>query len=302
MRTRLYVLAFIVLVQLYVIFTFATPPNPETLARYDLTVSQARLLNLTVIVPLVLIWLTALYGFVNLKQYADRVAGTKEGKAFKFLSYGLLVLVFSLPINSFTSAIVRHVSSGNPDLQMPLTVIRNHLVLLFALTAFWILVVGARALAKTLVSKSFPYIPRGFTTGLIILAVIYTWLITAKPLNQGIDERSYYLPTGLLIFTLVIPYLLAWKAGLLTTYYLYSYHKKVKGVIFKGAFKDLAIGIGLVVVVVILIQLITTTAGQLTRLNLTPLLGIVYGLLIMYAVGFGLVARGAKKLKKIEDL
>lgn len=302
MRTRPYVLAFVALVLLYVGLVFTLPPSPQTLERYELSVAQVRLLNLTVVVPLVIIWLTALYGFVNLRRYANSVAETKEGPAFKYLSYGLMVLAFSLPLNSLTSLLVRHTSTNSPDLLVPLTIMRNHFVLILSLTAFWILVVGARALAKTLVAKSFPYIPRGFASGLIVLAVIYTWLITAKPLNQGMEERSYYLPTGVLIFTLVIPYVLAWKAGLLTTYYLYSYHKKVKGIIFKSAFKDLAVGLGVVVVVAILIQLITTSSAQLNRLNLTPVLGIVYGLLIMYAVGYGLVARGAKKLKKFEDL
>lgn len=302
MRTRPYVLVFVALVLLYVGLVFALPPNPQTLERYELSVAQARLLNLTVVIPLVIIWLTALYGFVTLRRYANSVAETKEGPSFKYLSFGLMVLAFSLPINSLSSLLVRHTSTNNPDLLVPLTIVRNHLVLILSLVAFWILVVGARALAKTLVSKSFPYIPRGFASGLIILAVIYTWLITARPLNQGLEERSYYLPTGLLIFTLVIPYLLAWKAGLLTTYYLYSYHKKVKGIIFKSAFKDLAVGLGIVVLVAILIQLITTSSAQLNRLNLTPLLGIVYGLLILYAVGYGFVARGAKKLKKFEDI
>lgn len=302
MRTRPYVLVFVALVLLYVCLVFTLPPNPQTLERHGLNVAQARLLNLTVVVPLVIIWLTALYGFVNLRKYASSVAETKEGSAFKYLSYGLMVLAFSLPLNSLTSLLVRHTSANNPDLIAPLTIIRNHFVLILSLVAFCTLVVGARALAKTLSTKSLPHVPTGSAIGLIILSVIYTWLITAKPLNQGMEERSYYLPTGLLIFTLVIPYLLAWKAGMLTTYYLYSYHKKVKGTIFKSAFKDLAIGLGVVVVVAILIQLITTSSAQLNRLNLTPLLGIVYGLLILYAVGYGFVARGAKKLKKFEDI
>jgi hypothetical protein len=302
MRTRPYVLVFVALVLIYIGIVFSVPTDPAALERYGITDVQAKLINVTVVAPLVIIWLTALYGFVNLKKYADTVADTQEGPAFKYISAGLMILAFSLPLNAIIGSVTRYLSRSDPDLLIPLTIMRNHVTLIFSLAAFWVLVIGTQRLVKTLKLKKFSVTPKGFVTGLVVLAVIYTWMITSKPLNQGAEERAYYLPTWLLILALVIPYLLAWKAGVLAAYYLYTYHQKVKGVIFKSAFKDLARGIGVVVFVAILIQLITTSSAQLNRLNLTPILGIIYGLLILYAVGYGLVARGAKKLKKFEDL
>ncbi len=302
MRSRTYVLLFIVLLLIYVCLTFGLPADPETLRRYNLTETKVRLINLTIVVPLVLIWLTALYGFISLNKYAQAVSETKEGRAFRFLALGLMVLAFTLPLNSIIASAVRYISTNHTNLLIPATVTRNHLTVLFSLIAFLLLVTGAIALIKTVGQKTIPNAPSIFTIGLISLSAFYGWVITAKPLNQGADERMYYLPSWLLIVTIVIPYLIAWRAGLLTTYYLYCFHKNVKGIIYRSAFKDLARGIGVVVFVSILIQLITTSAAQLSRLNLTPILALVYVLLILYAVGFGFVARGAKNLKKLEEV
>ena len=302
MRSRTYVLAFIVLLLVYVGLTFGLPVDPETLQRYKLTESQIKLVNLTIVLPVILIWLTALYGFVNLKKYAQTVADTKEGKAFGYLTLGLMVLAFSLPINAIISSLAKYISINNSEMLTATTITRNYITLIFSLATFMVLITGATALAKTVKRKSIPTVPASFAIGLISLSVVYTWLITAKPINQGIDERAYFLPSWLLILTVVIPYLLAWRAGLAATYYLYTFHQNVKGVIYKSAFKDLAMGIGVVVMVSILIQLLTTSSARLSTLNLTPILLIIYVLLALYAVGFGFVARGAKKLKRFEDL
>lgn len=302
MHSKIYVLAFIVLVIIYIGFIFGMPTDTKAIQRYDITESQVRFINLTVVTPLIFIWFTALYGFLKLKSYARSVANAREGRAFHYLMLGLMVLTFSLPINAIASSLVRYSTLQYPDLLVLTTILRNYLTVVLSIAAFWLLVVGGRALVNTVSKLKLPDIPKGFTAGITILTAVYAWLITSKPLNQGEEERAYFLPGWLMIFTIVVPYVLAWKAGFLTTYYLYKYHEHVKGVIYKSAFRDLAMGICFVVVIAILVQLITTSSAQLNRLNLTPILLIIYGLLIMYIVGFGLVARGAKKLKRLEDV
>jgi hypothetical protein len=301
-KSRTYVLAFVVLLLIYVGLTFGLPIDPATLTQYNITEAKLRVVNVSFVIPLILIFLTALYGFINLRKYAQAIAETKEGKAFYYLSLGLMLMTFSLPINSIVGQIAQYISSNHPDLLPTTTIIRNYTTLIFSLMTFLLVLIGSTALVKTLVRKGIPTVSTSLTIGLISLSAIYAWLITSRPLNQGIEEKAYFLPSWLLVLTIVIPYLIAWRAGLITTYYLYSFHKNVKGVIYKSAFKDLARGIGTVVLVSILIQLITTSSAQLSRLKLTPILLIIYLLLLLYAVGFGMVARGSKKLKKLEEI
>lgn len=304
MKTRVSVYIFLLLMVAYGLTVLLIPPSPESLARYNLTETKARLINLSVVIPLLLIWLTALYGFSSLKKYADSIERAKEGNAFTLLANGLMVLAFSLPINSLAGILVRYIRDNHGDYIEFATISRNYLSLLLYLIGYTIIAIGAARLVKEFKAGTTQVaLAQGKIAPILItLSALFAWLITSKPFNQGVDERVYYLPSWLLVATIVIPYLLAWRAGMLGTYYLYTFYKNVKGSIYKNAFIDLARGIGVVVFVSILIQFITTSSTQLSRLKLTPVLGLVYFLLLLYAVGFGLVARGAKKLKRIEEV
>lgn len=70
---------FVLLVILYVALTLLTPTDPAVLARYDLTQDKARLLSLTIILPIIAIWFTGFYGFSRIKQYAQSIIETKGG-------------------------------------------------------------------------------------------------------------------------------------------------------------------------------------------------------------------------------
>jgi hypothetical protein len=52
----------------------------------------------------------------------------------------------------------------------------------------------------------------------------------------------------------------------------------------------------------IFIQYLTSLSGRLLHWHLSSLLGLIYLLLIIEAVGFVVIALGAKKLQKIEEV
>jgi len=136
--------------------------------------------------------------------------------------------------------------------------------------------------------------------GPIILASVYTWLITTH--GPGVaPDKSFYLPDWVIVFTLAVPYTFIWCVGFNAVYQLREYKNGVKGTIYKRAFENLSKGFGVIILLSITIQFITTLAAQLSRLNLTPLLLVVYLLILLYAVGYGLVARGSNKLRGIEE-
>jgi hypothetical protein len=47
---------------------------------------------------------------------------------------------------------------------------------------------------------------------------------------------------------------------------------------------------------------LTTVSTRLTQLSLTPILFILYALIVIDAAGFVLIAIGANKLKQIEEV
>jgi hypothetical protein len=301
MRNK-YIWSFVFLLTIYVILAFSLPTDPDVLNRYSFSQTEARLLNLTVVVPLLLIYLTALYGFIRFKGYAHSIRDSKEGQPLQIIAKGLMILAFSLPINSVAGSLLSYIKHRHPGFESELTITRNYLTLILALLAIYFIAQGIQRLYETLSKRNKPTsLPIVSILVPTLLASIYTWLTMTRVSDAGITD-AYHLPSWILLSTIIIPFSFVWSLGLRAVFQLYDYQQRVKGIVYKQALTYVSIGIGVLVLVSVLLQLLTTLSEQLNRLNLTPLLGIVYVLVILYAIGYGLVARGAKKLKQIEDV
>jgi hypothetical protein len=90
--------------------------------------------------------------------------------------------------------------------------------------------------------------------------------------------------------------------GFLAAYRLYTYQRRVKGAIYRSSLIYVAVGIAAVVMSSIAVRFLATISNQLNRLKLTPVLFIIYGLLVLIAIGFLSIAWGAKKLRRIEEV
>jgi hypothetical protein len=304
MKRSLPVYLFLLLTAVYVLLVMLLPTDPATLARYHITQGQARLLNLTVVLPLAAIWYLALNGFVRFWQYSKIIRNTNEGWSFTMLAYGLMILAFSLPLNAIVSAIFNYVSIHNTNFLPTATILRNYITLVLAIISFGLLARGAVLLVISHKEKIRykPVMPLFMAPVMIILTSVFTWLVVANQHELSNGQNSYYLPNWLVILTIVIPYLAAWVAGILSIYYIYIYHQKVKGAVYKQAFSELAKGLAMVTFISVFVQLLVTITEQINRLKLTPILLLIYLLVILYAVGFWFIAHGAKKLQTFEEV
>lgn len=299
---KAYVWSFIALVALYALLALSLPPDPETLVKYNITAAQARLLSLTIVVPVVAIYFAAFYGAFRFKQYSEIIKGTTEGRPYSQLSNGLLVLAFSLPIISIFASTLAYVEVRNPSSVPAATIFMNYLRLAFPLVAFTLIARGAEGLIATIKTKKSSDHPQLSILGTVALSSVFTWLVINRPITENAREMPYHLSNWLIITTLVIPYLFIWCRGLRAMYHLNKYREKVKGKVYRQALGSLAKGIGAVIVIGILMQMLTTISVRLSRLNLTPLLLMLYVLIMLYAVGYIWVARGANKLKRFEEV
>jgi hypothetical protein len=206
-----------------------------------------------------------------------------------------------LPINALVGTLASYVRFRHPHFLSDITIFRNYLSLLFAIIAVVFIAKGANGLYKTLRNQKiidrFPY--TGFL-GPVALASAYTWLVTTQTDSANADQ-GYFLPTGLVVATLAIPYTFIWCVGIKAALQLSRYRKAVKGIIYQRAISNLSQGVAFIIIISILLQVLTTLSETLNRLNLGPLLLVIYILVAVYALGYGMVARGAKKLKQIEE-
>jgi hypothetical protein len=300
MRNKVYLLSYIALTALYVSLSLGLASDPKILDRYNITQSHAHLINLAIVFPLLLVWAAALYGLLRLRSYSKTITNTPEGIPVSQLTTGLAVLAFSLPFLASYTSITNYTGWHRPDLLPTLTIVKNYLNLAFLAVAFFYIYKGAQGLAGTLKRKAAVQSTSWTLLGTIILTSLYIWLITTRTQGEAGDV-SYYMPNWLIISTLAIPYIYMWCKGIQAATYIKTYQRKIKGKTYKHSLQNLANGIITIIIISTLIQFIATSAERLTRLKLTPLLGIVYILVALYAVGYGLVAKGAKKLKLIEE-
>lgn len=301
MKNRFYISLFLILTALYIILTFITPTDPAILHKYSITQSQARQLTLTIVVPISAIWMTALYGMIKFRNYAYSIADTKEGKGFRKISHGISVLAFSLPLSATIVAALTYAASKRPTILPEVAVIKNYTNIVLTGIGLLLIAQGSLYLVRLLKKHHDKVRPTFNLFGVIVLACLYTWLIINRPFKSN-GASVYFLPDWIILLTIAIPYLYIWCSGMLAVYQLFIYKKNIRGTVYIKSLDYLAKGVATIIFLSIMTQLLVTLTGRLNRLNLTPILLIVYVLVALNALGYGLIARGATKLKQIEEV
>ncbi len=303
-----YYVLFLILAAIYLILTFAIPPDASVLTRYSLTANEARALSLTVVLPVIGIWFVAFYGFVQFQKYADVISDTKDGKHLMKLSRGLMYLAISLPITSILSTALNYIAATRQDLTAKTVIVTNYVTLLFFLVAFYAIYIGAAGLYATVKKKTAPYSIGELLIGFVfvIFSTLYMYAALTSPIrrvpNAAAAKATYYLSDPLLVVTILIPYLFVWFFGIGAAYYIQQYRLRVKGTIYRQSLGYLSSGLLAVIISLIVIRFLNSWASHLGSLSLKILLFVLYLLLLLIAVGYGLIAIGAKKLKKIEEV
>ncbi len=282
-------------------------PVSQGISRYGITITQGNLLRATVLVPSLLIWLAAVFAIVRFRNYRALVTGSKESEGFKNITRGLIMLLLVLIVPAFVSL----VASYKPDvvlMQKTTVIIRSYLSVIFYFGAFWFFLQGARSLNGTLEKPDRPT-QRSYLAVILTMAILislYTWAIFHNDFRTVSDNPlirpTYYLPDWLIVLTILIPYLITWSLGVLAMMELRTFAISVPGVVYRRAFIQFGRGIGVVIGLSILLQLISQSASVFSSASLKLLLLLVYVILLVMAVGYLLLARGARHLTAIEKV
>jgi hypothetical protein len=274
------------------------PRSISTLHKFELTATQYRLVSLTVLIPILFIWFAAFYGYNKLRIYSQMIKNTPDGEHVKHITTGIMILAFGLPVASIVSAATTMIGEQNPAFLDAGTIIKNYVSLLFPLIGFVFISRGARGLS--VITKERPsYRAVNILAAIFIaIGVTYCYLI----LTSNNLDAIYHLPSWLIVATLVCPYLYTWYLGILAAFETHLYSRKAPGKLYRRTWNMLATGIGSIIVMQIAIQYIGTATVQLNDLKLARLLFIVYILLALLSIGYILVAIGAKRLQKIEEV
>ncbi len=303
-RQLLYIYALAVLVYLTLVFT--TKPTKLILKTFGITELKYWVIVVTAEVLLAIVWAIAYYGYYYLSRYASTIkASSKEGKPINRLTLGVGVLVFQLPITSLVSEILNKWAAHDHRLLPATTIISHYVEVGLPLIAFILISIGARGLTERVKQRPSQKATHLLAILFIIIGALYTYLIFKgvpnSLTNYRFDLAVYDLPNWLILTTLVMPYIYTCFLGLLAAYEIYLYACKSPGIIYRRSFLLLAVGLGWTLSLSVATQYITILT-RITLFRLSALLFIIYILLILLAVGYILIAWGAKKLQRIEEV
>ena len=289
---------------LYLILVFVLPVNQHTLQTYNLSSTAYHVILFAAAIPTLIIWLTAFYAATELGRYAKLVKTSKEGRYYIRIAQGIGILAWSLPIVAIISLVLSSIANANSDLDKFSIVTTNYIYVFFPLFAFSILNNGSHGLLKQVKIFDNSFVSRLFALTFIIISATYCLLVFRQvQLDETrIANPPYYLPAWVLLFTLTIPMIYSWFVGALSAYEIAIYSYKVKGVFYKKALLFIALGIFAVVFSLIAQQYITSIQPRVGHLvvNYALIVNIVFRLI--GAIGFIMLAYGATKLRRLEEL
>ncbi len=244
------------------------------------------------------IWFAGFYGYAKLQDYARLIRQDKDGQHVSKLTRGVFFLVMWLPVSSVASAILNYIAIKHHGLLAAVKIIENYINLLLPLVGFIFIGIGARGLSELAQHR-----PTYRSANIMVIALVYIGLIYYRLVATTYHRADvYHMPIWLILTTIVGPYVYMWFIGMLATYEIYRYRRKVAGVVYRKSWNLLALGLGWLVVMSIGFQYLTTLSARLNGLSLYWLLAIVYSVLLVLAISFVLIALGARKLQKIEEV
>ncbi len=294
------------LLVVWVIYAYFNLTSPIGDNAFELTSVQLFLIRLTIVAPYLLIWAAALHGANKLSDYASSIHDSHDGKALVHFARGLHVLLAGMIASTLLSTFTSRWPEFASTIHRPLQITLNYLYVMFPLAAYALFMLGVREFRQVAPKM------RALTKPILPILVIVT--MAAAIFVIGVftnDERefslegqaTYYLSDMNLVLTIVLPTIASWLLALYVAVNVWSYQIEVKGTIYKKSLKKLSLGlIGVVVASIVLQFLISLGSIRLIGLGLELILVWIYVWLIALAIGYVLVAVGARRLARIEEV
>jgi hypothetical protein len=291
-------------IALYLILALLLPANKSVMHAYNLSANQYHLLFLFIVLPYAGIWYAAFYGYTMMQKYVALISTTKEGTNFQTLANGFGWLAWSLPITAVSTLLLYSYANSSVQFHAASVIINNYIVLILPLIGFVLLRKSSQKLLSTahLIISRWQMVLIGslFAT----LGVAYC-LVTFRHLDLNSVANSanpFYLPNWLVLVSLTLPFLVSWLIGLTAAFELFIFSKESSGLLYRRSLLLLALGVFGVVISSVSLQYLNIMSPAHGNLSLNYQLFFAYMIRFVSAVGYILIAIGALRLKRIEEV
>jgi hypothetical protein len=154
LRRRNYYVPLLIASVIYIVATFLAPLGPN---RFNLTPSKTHLLQITIILPVIMIWAIAVYGAERFKSYSHNIKKYKDGHAMDQIANGITILIASSIINALFGSL-RGWAMADGWLS-PFTIASNYLNVIIPLIAFWYMFKGSNELMRFVKKRNYNSLP-----------------------------------------------------------------------------------------------------------------------------------------------
>lgn len=301
-----YIGFYLAAVALYVAVTVMTPLRENV---YHLSEASIRLIQVSFIVPIAAIWFTVTYGAMKFRQYAQIIHRADNGPAYMAIATALTVMLAGLLFNSLFGLIQGFLETESQIRSF--TIAKNLLAVVIQIVIFGVMYLATEKLLQSAATtttdspelrlkRNFGNLAMGI--GLSVYAAL---MLSNEYRNFTPDYKtitSFYLSDMELVLTIIIPYAIAWILALMSLHNINAYVENVKGIVYREVFGRVATGLTLVISFNILLGMLSSLGGLFQGSSLQAILIFVYVILICYGVGYIVIATGAKRLAKIEEV
>lgn len=289
---------------IYLLLAAVLPANTQASQMYHLTSPQYHILQFMVILPLMLLSFCAFYGYAKLQNYASSIEKTPEGKDFNLLALGCKWLAWGLLIPAIITIILNSIANAHPSFSDTTLIISNYVSLVVALVAFSFISSGSHGLLSRSNKRLSALNLKMLIIAFVLIGVTYCFLTFRQLIGKSISSTNnpYALPLWLMFLTIIIPYLYAWIVGLLAAYEIIIFSKLSRGVLYRHALQQVATGLGIVIASSVALQYLSAAVPRNEHLSLDSSLAATYAIRLGATVGYILIARGAVRMRKIEEV
>jgi hypothetical protein len=288
----------------YILLIFVLPGNHATMDYYHLSAFGYRVVNAALAMPTIAVWFAAFWGYAKLREYSRAIAKSREGPHFARLASGCAWLAWSLPVTTLSSFLLNGIANKWPAFHPSAIIISNYCALVLPLIAFITISLAAREM----IGKS--RLNLGLTSTRLMMAfflvggLTYCFFIFRHfdLTSLASTHNPYFLPVWLMIISVIIPSLYAWFIGLLAAYEISLFGANVHGLLYRRALLYMVSGLVAVLLSSIALQYISSVVPRAGDLLFDYRLLLILVVRIVGGVGFFVLAIGANRLKKIEEV
>lgn len=288
----------------YIALVFLLPPNHTIMRVHHLSASEYKVILLALNLPTITAWIAAFIGYSRLRQYVLLVKKTPEGVYFDKLATGSAWLAWVLPVSAIAALLFGSIANKWSGFYPASVIISNYLRLIFLLVAFSLIGVASRGLIN-LAKVRFGFISTRIIGLLFLFAGVLYCFMTFKHLNSASltsTQNPYFLPIWLMVLTIIVPSLYTWFVGILAAYEITLFSRQTHGVLYRRALSLLVIGLLIVIASFIAIQYVRGIQPRVSHSTFDYYIVLNSIFHLIGGSGFVLMAIGADRLKRIEEV